>query len=216
MTPPEHRPKQPLPPEEQIRRKVKAELRKRLRGLRVTTPADACAARSRKLVARLLALPLVAQAKSVALFWPIAEKHEVDLRPLDEALRARGVRVAYPAIDPETRVMRFAFTRSEDELAERGMGFREPPAAATACARGELDVIVVPAIGVAPDGHRIGYGAGFYDRALPLVAPPAVTIAVAFDFQLLAEVPTTEGDVATDWIVTDARELRAERGGGSA
>ena len=71
----------------------------------------------------------------------------------------------------------------------------------------------MPALGVAPSGHRIGYGAGYYDRTLPLHAPPAVTLAVAYDFQLLAEVPVTEGDVPVDFIVTDRRVLRAEADG---
>src|SRR3982751_2825390 len=87
-----------LAPDEVIRRKVKAELRKRLRGLRKTTPADACAARSAKIVDALDAHPALANARSVALFWPIVERHEVDLRPLDARLRARGARIAYPAI----------------------------------------------------------------------------------------------------------------------
>ena len=40
-------------------------------------------------------------------------------------------------------------------------------------------------------------------------APPAVTVAVAFDFQLLAELPCTPGDVRVSWIVTDTRTLAA-------
>ena len=203
--PPRHSHK--LAPDDVIRRKVKAELRKRIRGLRATTPADACAARSAKLVARLEALPAVVAAKAVALFWPIVEKHEVDLRALDASLRARGVRVAYPSIDPATREMCFRVVASTGDLAERGFGFAEPPAEAALCARGDLDVVVVPAIAISPDGHRIGYGAGFYDRTLPTVAPPAVLVGVAFDFQLLAEVPATEGDVAVDIVVTDTRVL---------
>jgi 5-formyltetrahydrofolate cyclo-ligase len=205
VDPPRHSHK--LAPDDVIRRKVKAELRKRLRGLRATTPADACAARSAKLVLRLAALPCVLEAKAVALFWPIVEKHEVDLRALDTALRARGVRIAYPVIDPTTRDMSFRFAASPAELAERGFGFLEPLPDAPMAARGDLDVVVVPAIAISPDGHRIGYGAGFYDRTLPSVAPPAVTVGVAFDFQLLAEVPATEGDVPVDVVVTDAREL---------
>ncbi|HEY5239824.1 MAG TPA: 5-formyltetrahydrofolate cyclo-ligase, partial [Polyangiaceae bacterium] len=61
-----------------------------------------------------------------------------------------------------------------------------------------------------PRGHRIGYGAGYYDRALPRFAPPAVSVTVLFDFQLVAEVPTTDGDVTVDWIVTDTRVMKAE------
>ena len=210
MTEPPRRPYE-LPPDDAIRHKVKAELRKRLRALRATTPKDACAARSAKLVVRLTALPALVAARSVALFWPIVDKHEVDLRTLDVTLRARGVRVAYPSIDPETRRMCFRFVDDVAVLAERGMGFCEPPSTAPECTRVELDVVVVPAIAISPDGHRIGYGAGFYDRTLPTVAPPAVTVGVAYDFQLLAEVPVTPGDVALDHVVTDARELTVLR-----
>ena len=198
-----------LPPDDVIRVRVKAELRKRLRGVRATMPLEACAKRSVKLVARLEAHPVVRAAKSVALFWPIVERHEVDLRPLDAALRARGVAVAYPAIDPETRAMTFRFCATES-LEERGFGFSEPPPEAREAAGGEIDVLVVPAIAIDPTGHRIGYGAGFYDRTIPRFAPPAVAVGVAFDFQLVAEVPFGQHDVAVEWVVTDERELRRE------
>src|SRR5690606_28458617 len=85
-----------LAPEEVIRVKVKAELRKRMRGLRKTTPLEACAERSRKIVAALEGHGAVQASKRAALFWPMIERHEVDLRPLDATLRSRGVQVAYP------------------------------------------------------------------------------------------------------------------------
>jgi 5-formyltetrahydrofolate cyclo-ligase len=191
--------------EDALRRRVKAELRKRMRGLRQALPASACAERSARIV-RALGETAVANARSVALFWPIVERHEVDLRALDAALRARGARVAYPAIDPETRVMTFRWA-SERELEERGLGFAEPDARATEVTRGELDAIVVPALALDATGHRLGYGAGFYDRTIPRFAPPAATIGVAFDFQLLSEIAVTEGDVPVDVVVTDARTI---------
>jgi 5-formyltetrahydrofolate cyclo-ligase len=196
-----------LAPEDFIRLKVKSELRKRLRGVRKTTPAEACAERSRALVARLEAHEAVAAAKSIALFWPIESKHEVDLRPLDATLRARGVRIAYPAIDPDTGTMTFRFVDDVSALEEKGYGFMEPSAAAPEAAA--VDVVVVPAIGVDPLGHRIGYGAGYYDRTLPRYAPPAVSIVVAYDWQILAEVPATEHDVRCAWVVTDVRTFDA-------
>ncbi len=200
-----------LPPDDVIRFRVKAELRKRLRGVRATMPVEACAKRSAKIVARLEAHPSVLAAKSIALFWPIVERHEVDLRSFDATLRARGVSVAYPWIDPETRAMTFRFAQPE-ELEERGFGFAEPALTAKEASRGELDVIIVPAIAIDPTGHRIGYGAGFYDRTVVRFAPPALTIGVTFDFQLVAEVPFTEHDVALGYVVTDEREMEAERG----
>ena len=196
-----------LAPDDYIRLKVKAELRKRLRGVRKTTPAEACAERSRALVARLELHEAVASAKTVALFWPIVSRHEVDLRPLDATLRARGVRIAYPAIDADTNVMAFRFVDDASALEDRGYGFMEP--AADAPLATALDAIIVPAIAVDPTGHRIGYGAGYYDRTLPSFAPPAVSIAVAYDWQLVAEVPATEGDVRVGWVVTDIRSFDA-------
>ena len=186
---------------------MKKELRKRLRGVRAAMPAEACAARSERIVAKLETHAAIVGARAVALFWPIVEKHEIDLRPLDASLRARGVRVAYPAIHPESRVMTFRFVDETEHLEERGFGFHEPHLSAVEAARGDLYAIVVPAIAIDPNGHRIGYGAGYYDRTIPLFSPPASTIGVAYDFQLVAEVPFTAHDVALHHVVTDARTI---------
>jgi 5-formyltetrahydrofolate cyclo-ligase len=200
----------PSSAEEMLRIRVKGELRKRMRGLRKALPLDACAQRSARIAERVAELEPVSRARSVAVFWPIEERHEVDLRPLDTTLRAKGARVAYPGVDPETGAMTFRFVSDPDAMQEHGFGFREPSLQEPEAQPRELDVIVVPALAVDPRGHRIGYGAGYYDRALPRFAPPAVTVAVAFDFQLVAEVPDSAVDVRVGWIVTDARTLPAE------
>jgi 5-formyltetrahydrofolate cyclo-ligase len=117
-----------LAPEEFLRIKVKAELRKRLRGVRKAMPVEAALERSAKILAKLEAHPAVVTAKSIALFWPIAARKEVDLRAFDASLRKRNVRVAYPAIDPESDVMTFRFVDDLAALEEQGYGFAEPPA----------------------------------------------------------------------------------------
>jgi 5-formyltetrahydrofolate cyclo-ligase len=187
----------------ELRYRAKAELRKRSRALRNALPPGAILERSRRIQQALLALPELVAARQVALFYPIEGRNEVDLTALDPELRARGVEVAYPSIDPASRVMTFRFVADPGVMEERGLGFREPaPADEEATA---LDVIVVPALHCDLTGHRIGYGAGYYDRTLPRFCPPARSIGVIFDFQLIAEVPTTEGDVALSTVVTDAR-----------
>jgi 5-formyltetrahydrofolate cyclo-ligase len=188
--------------EDALRYRAKAVLRQRARALRNTIPTEALSARSGRIVLALLALPALARARSAALFWPIEGRNEVDLRPLDAELRARGTRIAYPSID-EARVMTFRWTDDPVALEERGFGFREPVPGALEVDR--LDAVIVPALQLDPRGHRLGYGAGFYDRTLPRFCPPAIAIGVGFDFQLIAEVPITEGDVAVDIVVTDAR-----------
>jgi 5-formyltetrahydrofolate cyclo-ligase len=204
-----------LPEDQDLRRTVKRELRKRMRSLRKATPQDACDERSARIIARLLELDALRSARSVALFWPIEARHEVDLRPLDEALRERGVRIAYPALVPEPvaegapRRMTFHFVDDPRTLVERGFGFAEPreDAPVVAADLGDLDVVVVPALALDPSGQRIGYGGGYYDQAL--AATNVVKVGVIYDFQLLLEVPVTERDIAVDWIVTDRRVLQA-------
>lgn len=220
--------------EDVLRRRAKAVLRQRARALRGTIPSKALAERNARILAGLVRLPALqvldlvitptvppsdpgaavpprAEAGpplAVALFYPIDGRNEVDLRPLDAALRERGARVAYPFIDPDTRAMTFRFVSNTESMEERGLGFREPADSDEEASR--LDIIVVPALQIDPRGHRIGYGAGFYDRALPRFAPPALKVGVAYDFQLISEVPVTEGDVALDVVVTDTRTLEVE------
>ena len=189
-----------------LRKQAKAVLRQRARALRNTIPEGAIKERSARIVASLLGLPEIAGARSVALFYPIEGRNEVDLRALDAELRAKGARIAYPAIEQETRVMSFRFVAETEAMEERGLGFREPAEDAEEAVA--LDAIVVPALQIDASGHRIGYGAGYYDRTLPRYSPPATAIGVAFDFQLVAEVPVTEGDVAVSMVVTDQRVFR--------
>jgi 5-formyltetrahydrofolate cyclo-ligase len=215
-------PLSPIDGEQDLRHRVKRELRKRALSVRKATPSDACLERSTLIVERLLDLPAIRDARrSVALFWPIEAKHEVDLRRLDEALRRRGVRVAYPAIpdgddDPLPRGLRFHFVDDVSSLVERGFGFAEPASdtAALDADLHELDVVVVPALALDPTGQRIGYGAGYYDSALR--ETKVTKVGVIFDFQLLSEIPATKGDVAVDWVVTDRRVLQVDEGADAA
>ncbi len=187
--------------DEVIAAKVKAELRKRMRGLRRAAPAAACEARSEKIRERLLSLPRVEAARARARGSARGGRNVVDRGPREAALRAGGGASGGAAIDPDTRVMCFRTVADPDALEERGFGFREP-----GLDRPELhapDVIVVPALAVAPSGHRLGYGAGYYDRAL--ADSRAWTVAVLYDYQVLADLPTLPHDVPVAHVVTDAR-----------
>src|SRR5207244_2182101 len=107
--------------------RAKAVLRKRARALRGSVPREAIAERSARIVTELAHHAHLLAAREVALFYPMESKNEVDLRPLDAILRERATRIAYPWIDPETRVMTFRFVDDLATLEERGLGFREPP-----------------------------------------------------------------------------------------
>jgi 5-formyltetrahydrofolate cyclo-ligase len=199
----------PAVPRELVER-AKVQLRKRMRALRGAYPEAALAERSARIVARLSALPELETARGVALFWPITARNEVDLRALDTTLRTAQKRIYYPGVGTSPAgkpCTELRLTESSSDLAPREQRFFEPPHAATAAARGDVDLVVVPALAVAASGHRLGYGAGYYDSLLPDFRPPAKAVVVAFDFQLLAELPALEHDVPSDFVVTDVRTI---------
>lgn len=233
--------KRPFPEdvEQAFRLRAKAEMRKTMQRMRASTPSGARAKRSEAIRARLAAMSIYDGATSIALFHPIEAKGEVDLRGVDHDARVRGLRVAYPVLHepdfdphalrpgepPPPRTMSFRWVdldhgSIDDALEDRGHGFHEPKEDAPFAPVDHLDVILVPGLAFDPTGHRLGYGAGFYDMTLEGTMsarreenrPPARTIGVAFDFQLVAEIPVTPGDVPVRWVVTDLRTLVRSEG----
>ena len=216
----------PYAPEEVqiLSRRVKAELRKSMQRVRAFTPRDVRSAASRAIVDRVLEFEPVKAAHAVALFRTIERKAEIETAPLDAALRARGVRVAYPClvaaetaaescVDPSSLsapdAMPFRWVDDPSSFVDGGRGFEEPCADLPFVEADALDVIVVPGLAFDPRGYRLGYGAGYYDRSLP-AWPRACTVGVAFEHQVLMEIPKAEHDVPVQWIVTEKRVLRAE------
>jgi 5-formyltetrahydrofolate cyclo-ligase len=188
---------------------AKSELRRRLEAARLAISSPERALRSRRVCEKLATLRWLSEARGVALYWPLLGRGEVDLRPLDLTLRDAGKAVFYPFVDWHERVPRFGFRRVQvpATLVRRGHGFAEPDPREPEAERGDLDLVVVPALGVAPNGHRLGHGAGFYDTVLPAHRPPARAVVVAFDVQLVDELPVLEHDQACDLVITDQRWL---------
>jgi len=193
--------------------RAKELLRKRMKALRGAYPAQALALRSSRIVERVAALPEFVAARNVALFWPMLEQNEVDLRELDARARAEHKGVYYPGFRRSAGGVLHTELRacgSPAELSVRGQRFFEPPPQAPAAGRGDVDLVIVPALAAALSGHRLGFGLGFYDSLLPDFRPPARAVIVAFDFQLLAEVPVMPHDVRCDLVVSDARAVSVD------
>lgn len=190
-----------------IERRLRKHWRERMRKVRQAMPQSLSAERSARIVEQLKQMPSFEKARGVGLFWPMLERREVDLRALDSFARAQGKRVYYPFLrDNQTG---FAELKEVAELAESSWGFAEPPAHSPAALAGELDWIAVPALMLAPTGHRLGYGRGYYDVTLPDYCPPAISVGVGYDFQLGAELPALPHDIATHWVVTETKCFEA-------
>ena len=73
-----------------------------------------------------------------------------------------------------------------------------------------IDLVLVPGLAFDREGHRIGYGFGYYDKFLRKV-PRAAKIGLCFDFQVVDRIPREEHDVPVDMIVTEERVLECKR-----
>ena len=71
------------------------------------------------------------------------------------------------------------------------------------CGTDKIDLIVVPGLAFSRDGHRLGRGAGFFDRLLAGPAAEAYKLGVRFDFQLLESIPIEPHDIVMDTVVTE-------------
>lgn len=133
-------------------------------------------------------------------FSPI--RSEADIRPLMARLAERGARLCLPVVlDRETIVFRELVRGAP--LVKTGFGTTGPgPEAASL----DPEILLVPISAFDVGGHRIGYGAGHYDRAINRLHAKGLTprlIGIAFDCQEVPAVPAEAHDVALDAILTE-------------
>lgn len=184
--------------------RVKRALRQRMAQLRKALPEVARQERSQRVVDRIANHPWFTAARGVALFAPMLEQGEVDVRGLDARCREQGQRVYYPFMQRTESGFHTGFrqVRQEQELTLRGHRFFEPDPSVAEATADEIDFIVVPALAAAATGYRIGSGSGFYDATLPDF-PNAKSCVVLFSFQMLAEVPLEPHDRRCDLVCND-------------
>jgi 5-formyltetrahydrofolate cyclo-ligase len=188
---------------------TKHQLRRELRAAREARPSCELALASVRICDRVAALPAFEQARSVALYAPMLDRAEVDVRGLDARARAAGKLVYYPFVCMTPPTRGFRRVDAPSELRQRGRPFAEPDPSALLARRGDIDLFVVPALAAAPDGHRLGQGAGYYDAVLDEFCPPARSVVVVYDGDLLESLPIDTSDRRCDWVVTETRALAA-------
>jgi 5-formyltetrahydrofolate cyclo-ligase len=164
---------------------------------------DERAARSGKIVDRVLALPEGRAARTGMAYWSFGS--EVETAGLIDRWSAAGIRVVLPRIAGDA-LEAVAF-RPGDDVRETGFGAMEP-SGADFVAPQEIDLVVVPGVAFDRSGHRVGYGGGFYDRFLPRTRPGALAVAVAFALQVVDAVPNGGGDHGVQVIVTEDEVIR--------
>ena len=153
---------------------------------------DAC---SEKLAALFRAHPLYQQAKSIYGYLPYNQ--EVRTVPMLEQALRDGKKVAVPKCYGDE--MKFIYLDDLTKVSKGYAGIPEP-IADEPVAHDETALVLMPGLAFDPQGHRIGYGGGFYDKFLSR-EPNHPTLALCYDFQMLPHLDTEEHDIPVDTVL---------------
>jgi 5-formyltetrahydrofolate cyclo-ligase len=125
---------------------------------------------------------------------------EVETQEMIKQAKKLGKRVAVPVCKKD-RTMRPCLLGDSPRLVKGLYGIMEP-AIKNLIDLKKLDLIIVPGIAFTKDGRRLGRGKGYYDRFLKKIPDKAAAIGLAYDFQILPDIPTIVTDATVDRIIS--------------
>lgn len=173
----------------------KKELRQAIRLQKRSMTAEQIEQKSARLGELFLASEAYKNAKTIYGYLPYNQEVRT-VAMLEQALRD-GKRVAVPKCYGDE--MRFIFM--EDlSLVEKGYANIPEPVADGPVADDETALVLMPGMAFDPQGHRIGYGGGFYDKFLAK-EPNHPTLALCYDFQMVEHLETEEFDIPVDTVL---------------
>jgi 5-formyltetrahydrofolate cyclo-ligase len=186
---------------------AKAELRRTAAARRDALAAEECQAAAETIAGRGFPFA-VAPGMIVSGFMPM--KSEINPLPLMQKLAAGGARLALPRIVGRGHPLDMRAWAFGAPLTRGQWDIREPTADAPEV---DPDILIVPLLAFDRAGHRIGFGAGYYDMTLSAlrVRKAVVAVGIAFAAQEVPAVPHTERDARLDLVLTE-REVIDLRG----
>ncbi len=183
---------------QQLKQSLRRDLRARLHAM---TPSERAEGSSR-LCSLLRGQRRFCEAGSILFFAPLPD--EPDVWPLLVEMLAQHHAVALPRYDAASQHYTACQVRDlAHDLAPGEFGIREPAAHCPVVALNRLDFVLVPGLGFASDGVRLGRGKGFYDRLLAQV--PGYKCGVGFDCQVGIDLPREPHDVRLNCILSPSR-----------
>ena len=179
----------------------KSSLRKVLLERRDSLSYDFIQISSKQIFERLRNVKIYANATNIAAYYPIGS--EVKTQDIMQEILSQGKTLLLPKVVEKN--LCFKKISSFEEL-EKGMhDIMEPK---DSCPESiEIDVAIVPTVGITASGIRLGYGYGYYDRFLS--SAKAKTIALTYSKQIVKSIPFTKNDVRIDWIVSENEQFEA-------
>ena len=185
----------------------KSELRAAALAKRDTLPADERQRGAETVAARPFPLP-VGSGTIVSGFMPM--RSEINPLPLMRKLAAQGAQLGLPVIQGRGKPLLMRTWRFGAPLESRQWGIKEPADDAAVI---DPDILIVPLACFDRAGHRIGYGAGYFDKTIRALRgkKPIMAVGIAFAAQEIDRVPATAFDEPLDLVLTE-REVIDLRG----
>jgi 5-formyltetrahydrofolate cyclo-ligase len=182
---------------------TKAELRRAALDRRAALPDELRRSFAARAAEAGMALARRHGSRIAAAYWPI--RGEADPLPLLVALAAGGVTTALPVVEGRGRPLIFRRWRAGNPLMPGPMGLQEPSADSPAT---HPDLLFVPLAAFDRAGHRIGYGAGYYDATLAaLAAKQPLAVGLAFSTQEVASIPAEPHDHPLAFVITERETI---------
>jgi len=182
----------------------KTEIRKMVKEKLQHIPSDLYHKWSREIATSLFSLDDWKNAATIAV--TISRGKEVETRAIIQEGWKQGKRIVVPKCDSISRGMTFRILESFDQLEVVYYGLEEPKEAETeAVSAHEINIMLVPGLAYNQKGYRVGFGGGYYDRFLSKYE--GKTAALAFEVQLVEELPIEDHDIAVDTIITNERVI---------
>ena len=185
------------PPDDVGLAERKRALRLQQRTIRQAIGLETHAAASRSAALHALTELPWRERPKVALFWPLAD--EIDTRPLLHALHWLGGEPLLPRMAGRGRPLTFHPWRPDLALVEGRFRVWEPPASSPAV---KPDIVLAPLLAFDRAGHRLGYGAGFYDTTFASLGN-VLRAGLCFACQEVDRVPADATDVPLHAVVTE-------------
>lgn len=187
---------------------AKAELRQKVRAALGRISLAVRMVESLEMCARLE--PQLQSAHTILFYAPLPD--ELDVWILLEKLLPAGKICALPAFDATAgSYVARRVTNLETDIAPGKFGVSEPLPDCAAIPLTDFDLVLAPGLAFDGSGNRLGRGRGFYDRILG--AASGVKCGVAYDFQVLPEIPAEPHDAKVDFICTPTRCVRRTAAG---
>lgn len=155
---------------------------------------------------RVLGLPAYKESESVGLYSSF--NNEVSTAILFDQAVKDGKKVLFPRIKKEEKELEFISVQRMEELELGAYGILSPPfKEARPDFVGETHFLVIPGVAYDLRGGRLGYGGGFYDRYLQKLAKKPFIAALAYEFQILDDIPMQPHDARVDAVITEQRVI---------